>query len=51
MGKDDISVPISGDLDYSLYVQAFSGTQFECTILNKENDKTIIFSGVPEERF
>ncbi len=42
----NLSIPLVGDLDYSLYVLAFSGTKFTCIITNNENDKTIVIEGV-----
>lgn len=43
---DNISIPLEGELDYALYVVAFTGTQFTCVITNLENDKTIEFSSI-----
>jgi hypothetical protein len=36
---DNIAITIDGELDYSLYVLAFSGTAFTCTISNEDNKK------------
>lgn len=43
---DNVSLPITGSLDYSLYVVAYTGTQFDCIITNKDTSDTIEFSGV-----
>lgn len=43
--KENISIPLEGELDYSLYVVAFSGTKFKCTISDEEENK-IELSGV-----
>ena len=43
-----IKVPMHDDvpLSCSLHIAAYTGTKFSCTITNKDNDKTITFSGV-----
>ena len=43
--KRNISVPLLGDLDYSLYVLALSKTKFECTIKDSKGKK-IEFTGI-----
>lgn len=47
---DNLKIPLQGELDYGLYVVAFSGTKFNCVITNKANDKTIEFSGTTGSR-
>lgn len=43
--KKNISIPLEGWLDYSLYVVAFSGTKFTCMITD-ENGKKVTFKGI-----
>src|SRR5688572_6149738 len=45
-GLDDIPVLHDNELDYSLHVQAFSGTGFTCVVTDKETDKTVTIEGV-----
>jgi len=43
--ETEINLPIQNELDYSLYVVAFSGTHFDCRITNMDSNKTIEFEG------
>jgi hypothetical protein len=43
--KDGLNIPLEGDLDYSLYVLAYSGTRFKCVITNSDDGKTITIEG------
>jgi hypothetical protein len=40
-----LNLPVQNELDYSLYVVAFSGTRFECVITNLDTNKSIKFDG------
>jgi hypothetical protein len=42
---DGVTMPLDDELDYSLYVVAFSGTKFKCTIENNEGGK-VELSGI-----
>lgn len=42
----EVAIPVSGTLDFSLYVVAFSGTHFQCIIRNTETNATIEFEGI-----
>jgi len=44
--RTNISVPLEGQLDYSLIVIACTGTKFSCTITNTEDDTTVSITGM-----
>lgn len=44
--RDDLSIPLDGELNYSLYVLAFNGTGFKCVVTNKDDNKTVTIKGV-----
>lgn len=41
-----VSIPVEDTLEYSLYVVAFTGTHFTCTITDLGTDKKIEFEGI-----
>jgi hypothetical protein len=44
--KTEVSIPVEDMLDYSLYVLAFSGTHFTCTITNADTEEKVEFEGI-----
>ncbi|UOQ54326.1 hypothetical protein [Hymenobacter cellulosivorans] len=41
-----VTLPVDDTLDYSLYVVAFSGTRFKCTITRNDDGRSIEISGI-----
>lgn len=41
-----VSLPVNGSLEYSLYVVAFTGTHFTCTITDVGTERKIKLEGI-----
>ena len=44
--KEDIPTIHDDLLDYSLHVQAYTGTAFTCVVTDMENDKSVTIEGI-----
>ena len=43
--ETQVDIPVQNELDYCLYVVAFSGTKFDCVVTNLSNNETVKFDG------